>query len=41
LKHMARCAVRKQLCKDSGLPKGIFQLPVPATLYPYLDLQED
>ncbi|KAF4526020.1 hypothetical protein B566_EDAN000813 [Ephemera danica] len=41
LKHLARCAVRRQLGRSWRLPGGVNDLPIPVTLVPYLDLQED
>jgi SOCS box len=41
LKHISRCAVRRQLGRGWGLPNGIEELNVPLTLKSYLDLMED
>ncbi|CAB3368189.1 Hypothetical predicted protein [Cloeon dipterum] len=41
LKHIARCAVRRELGRGWSLPDGIEKLNVPTTLKPYLDLMED
>lgn len=39
LLHLARCAVRKSLHDDFGLPHGIPRLPVPRSLVSYLNLE--
>ncbi|VVC36801.1 SOCS box domain [Cinara cedri] len=39
LMHLARCAVRKALHDEFGLPHGIPRLPVPRSLVSYLDLE--
>lgn len=39
LLHLARCAIRKSLHDDFGLPHGIPRLPVPRSLVSYLNLE--
>ena len=41
LKHLSRCAVRRQLYACWQLPAGIEQLSVPHSLRRYLDLELD
>ncbi|XP_018574521.1 uncharacterized protein LOC108913449 [Anoplophora glabripennis] len=41
LKHLCRCCIRERLWQNYQLPNGIRTLPVPETLWRYLDILED
>ncbi|KAJ8924738.1 hypothetical protein NQ315_000891 [Exocentrus adspersus] len=41
LKHLCRCCVRERLWENYQLPNGIRSLPVPESLWRYLDILED
>ncbi|XP_050307896.1 uncharacterized protein LOC126744500 isoform X2 [Anthonomus grandis grandis] len=41
LKHLSRCAIRFELWKNFNIPNGIRQLPLPETMWRYLDLLEN
>lgn len=41
LKHLCRCCIREALWRNYQLPSGIRCLPVPDSLWRYLDILED
>lgn len=41
LKHLCRCVIRKRLWENFLLPNGIHCLPIPESLWRYIDIMED